>query len=111
MPFAALCRICGTYFIAGKREDISKKLRGHFQSAHDKYPRPDPIFLDASDLTPNTVYLLSDSGKGDTFASNLFCSDDYCISTITEKDYDDCSLSDRTQKFFSSRLKNYFPQS
>jgi hypothetical protein len=109
MPFAALCRICNTYLVAGKREDLSQKIRRHFQSAHDKFPQPDPNFLDASDLTPNTVYLLGDSGSRYTFASSLFCSSEYCISTITEKDYGDCSLSRRTQEFFNERLKDYFP--
>ena len=76
---------------------------------HDKFPQPDPIFLDDSDLTPNTVYLQGDSGNRYTFTSNLFCSSEYCISTITERDYDSCSLSGRTQEFFNAWLKDYFP--
>ena len=109
MPFAALCRLCGTFMIGQRRTEIVSRVRKHFQSAHDKFPQPDPIYLDMSDLEPNTVYLVNDSGTRYTFTSNLFCSKEYCIATITDMDYDKCSLGSRTQEHFKSRLKDYFP--
>jgi hypothetical protein len=109
MPFAALCRRCRFFMIGETKGEITSKVRRHFKNSHSKFPRPDPVFLDMSDFEPNTVYLTRGSGGRITYSSRLFCSQEYCLAVVTEKDYNSCRLSGRTQEFLSACLSDYFP--
>ena len=109
MPFAAVCRKCKTYMIGQTKSDVAQEIRRHYRSTHDQFPHPDPIYLDLGDFEPNVVYLVDESGNRFTFMSEIFCSKEYCLATVAEKDFDACALGTRTQEAFETVLKNYFP--
>ncbi len=109
MPYAAVCRKCGTFMIGQMKADVAAEIRRHYRSTHDQFPHPDPIYLDLGDFEPNVVYLVDESGSRSTFMSEIFCSKEYCLATISPKDFDACALGLRTQQSFEPLLKNYFP--
>jgi hypothetical protein len=109
MAYAAICRKCKTYMIGQTKSDAAQEIRKHYRSAHDQFPHPDPIYLDLGDFEPNVAYLIDESGNRYTFMSEIFCSKEYCLATISDKDFDACALGTRTQEAFETLLKNYFP--
>ncbi|MBS7615300.1 hypothetical protein KEJ18_06195 [Candidatus Bathyarchaeota archaeon] len=109
MPFAAACRKCKTYMIGRTKSDVASEIRRHFQSSHNQFPHPDPIYLDLGDFEPNAVYLVDESGNRYTFMSEIFCSKEYCLATISDKDFDTCALGARKQEALEPVLKKYFP--
>ncbi len=109
MPFAAVCRKCKTYMIGQTKSDIASEIRKHYRSSHEQFPHPDPIYLDLGDFEPNVVHLVDESGNRSTFMSEIFCSREYCLATISDKDFDTCALGVRTQEALEPVLKNYFP--
>ncbi|MEM2129340.1 MAG: hypothetical protein QXZ70_01950 [Candidatus Bathyarchaeia archaeon] len=108
MPFAAACRKCKTYMVGRTKSDIASEIRRHYRSSHDQFPHPDPIYLDLGDFEPNVVYLVDESGTRYTFISEIFCSKEYCLATISDRDFV-CALGARTQEALEPILKNYFP--
>ena len=109
MPFAALCKKCGSFLINTRLVFIAMDIIEHFKS-HESFPTPHPFFLnyfedfetydgcferETFDLRPITI----------GFRYRRFDSDDYRIAVIMNRDYDEASIILKSSRSYEDKQK------
>jgi len=119
MPFAALCKKCGSFLINTKLILIANDILEHFKS-HESFPAIHPFFLNYfEDFETYNGYFERETFDLRTitigFQYRRFDSDEYSITVIMNRDFDDATLilkSSRSyedkQKALAALLSDYF---